>query len=182
MRADDGKPLESLIAEVHALLFAAAQPLDAERLAALTEAEPADVRRAVGRIRDHYQGQASLGGIGLQELAGGWQLTTLPGVGEAVAGLARGRPGPLSPAALETLAVIAYRQPATRADVEAVRGVKADGVIATLLERDMIRTAGRKTAPGRPVIYRTTEGFLRYFGLRSLADLPQPEPADPETG
>jgi segregation and condensation protein B len=83
---------------------------------------------------------------------------------------------------LETLAVVAYEQPVTRAGIEAVRGVKVDGVLGTLLDRDLIREAGRKNAPGRPVLYATTPEFLRVFGLSSLDDLPKGEtPSNPES-
>jgi segregation and condensation protein B len=102
-------------------------------------------------------------------------LTTAPEYAEKVSAVGRSRPQPLSPAALETLAVVAYRQPVTRAEIEAVRGVKVEGVVATLLERGLIREAGRKRAPGRPALYATTEEFLRFFGLNSLSDLPEPD-------
>jgi segregation and condensation protein B len=161
---------------VHALLLASPAPLSLQRLAALTGAAREDVSAAVALLRNFYAGGP--GGVELQELAGGWQLSTDPAYADVVSGLVRSRQLPLSPAALETLAIVAYRQPVTRADIEAVRGVSADGVVITLAERGLIREVGRKPAPGRPVLYGTTEDFLRFVGLRSLADLPEPGTSD----
>jgi len=165
-----------LTARVHALLFASSGPLSVERLCALTGAEAPEVRRALACLHDHYSGEGAPGGVVLQEVAGGFQLTTAPAQVATVLGLGRNRPQPLSPAALETLAVIAYKQPITRAAIEAIRGVGVDGVLATLLDRGLIREAGRKQAPGRPLLYATSAEFLRILGLRSLSELPQPEP------
>jgi segregation and condensation protein B len=125
----------------------------------------------------------------LQEIAGGWQLGTAPAyarwVGEQVTEL---KPARMSQPALETLAVIAYRQPISRAEIEAVRGVAVSGVLETLVERGVVRVAGRADIPGRPLIYETTEMFLQHFGLKDLRELPNaeelrraklPEPVDP---
>lgn len=170
----DPSPAQELVGLVHALLFVSAGPVSVERLCSLTGASRDAVNGAVGILAGHYAAPTP-GGVRLQEVAGGWMLTTAPEYADKVAALARSRPQPLSPAALETLAVIAYRQPVTRAEVEAVRGVKVEGVVATLLERGLVREAGRKPAPGRPVLYATTDEFLRFFGLRTLNDLPEPE-------
>jgi segregation and condensation protein B len=169
-------------AAVHALLFASAEPLSLDRLAALAHATREAVRSALRRIAGFYGAvgggggfaAGAPGGVQLREVAGGWQLTTCPEQAEVVASLGRSRPQPVSPAALETLAIVAYRQPVTRAEVEQIRGVGVDGVMSTLIDRDLVREVGRKQAPGRPTLYGTTEEFLRYFGLRSLRDLPQP--------
>lgn len=166
----------TLAGAVQALLFASSSPISLDRLCSVTGASPAEVRRALAEVAAHLGAPGAPGGVSLQSLAGGWQLTTTPEYGEEVATLVRARTQPLSPAALETLAVVAYEQPVTRAGVEAVRGVKVDGVLATLLDRDLIREAGRKNAPGRPVLYATTPEFLRLFGLSSLSDLPRNEP------
>ncbi len=172
----------TLAGAVQALLFASSSPLSLDRLCSLTGAGPAEVRRALAEVAAHLEGAGAPGGVTLQQLAGGWQLTTAPPYGEDVAALVRARAQPLSPAALETLAVVAYEQPVTRAGIEAVRGVKVDGVLGTLLDRDLIREAGRKNAPGRPVLYATTPEFLRVFGLSSLDDLPKGEtPSNPES-
>jgi len=112
-------------------------------------------------------------GIQLAEVAGGFQLCTAPECGEFLKRLYKTRRVVrLSGPALETLAIIAYKQPATRAEIEFVRGVNVDGVIKTLEERGLITERGKKEVPGRPIMYATTEDFLHYFGLKSLADLP----------
>lgn len=171
--ADREYPGHDLAAAVHALLMASPAPLSQSRLMALTGADREAVAAALATIRSFYAGGP--GGAGLQEIAGGWQLTTDPAFGELVAALGRGRQQPLSPAALEALAVIAYRQPVTRAEIEQVRGVGSDGVVITLMERGLVREVGRKTAPGRPLLYGTTDEFLRFIGIRTLADLPELE-------
>lgn len=109
----------------------------------------------------------------LRETAGGWQLASRPEFYPWLRQLfPENRPARLSPPALETLAIIAYRQPVTRADIEAVRGVSVDGVMQTLLDRGLIRIAGRAEIPGRPLLYETTQFFLDHFGIRSLEELP----------
>ncbi len=170
-------PGRNIAGAVQALLFASSAPLSLDRLCALTGATPLEVRRALTEIASHLDGPSAPRGVTLQPLAGGWQITTAPAYGEEVAALVRARTQPLSPAALETLAVVAYEQPVTRAEIEAVRGVKVEGVLATLFDRDLVREAGRKNAPGRPVLYATTSEFLRMFGLSSLSDLPEIPPA-----
>src|SRR6202011_3270798 len=106
----------------------------------------------------------------------GWQLVTDPNYGQWVRQLFPGpKPARLSAPALETLAIIAYRQPITRADVEAVRGVTIDGVLQTLMERGLVKISGRAEVPGRPLLYETTQFFLEHFGLRDLDELPNAE-------
>jgi len=118
-------------------------------------------------------------GLQLVQIAGGWQLSTRPDYAEAVGRmLARGSTR-LSRAALETLAIIAYRQPITQPEIEAVRGVSAAGVVKTLLDRRLIAEAGRKQAAGRPILYVTTHDFLHYFALSGLDDLPPLEAPAP---
>ena len=128
-------------------------------------------------------------GLILREVAGGFRIGTAPDLSGWIAKL-KGvvRPPRLSPPALETMAVIAYRQPISRAEIEAVRGVDCSGTIATLEERGIIRISGRSEAPGRPILYSTTPLFLEHFGLRDLEELPNseelrrvklPAPADP---
>ena len=112
----------------------------------------------------------------LVEKAEGWQLATDPGFAKWVRQLFPApKPARLSAPALETLAIIAYRQPITRADVEAVRGVNIDGVLQTLMERGLVKIAGRAEIPGRPLLYETTQFFLDHFGLRNLDELPNAE-------
>lgn len=121
-------------------------------------------------------------GLQIQALAGGYQLCTRPEFSEYVQRFLRlDQREPLSQAAVETLAIVAYRQPVTRAEIEAVRGVRCEHVLERLLDRHLIRDLGRKQALGRPILYGTTEGFLRHFGLRDLGALPPLRGNDPRS-
>jgi segregation and condensation protein B len=153
---------------LEALLFVAAEPLSIKRLAKLTEAEEADVTLALQRI----EGDFSERGIVLRQVAGGYRLASAPAARAVVEAYLLPPKSNLSPAALETLAIVAYNEPVTKTQVEEIRGVSADSVIATLLDRRFIAESGRKEAPGRPMLYRTTPEFLEAFGLNSLDDLP----------
>ena len=168
-----GVRVESVL---EALLLVASEPLSCRRAAAVLGLGERRVRAAFERLKAEYRRRA--GGLEVIEVGGGYRLVTRPEFDEYVVKLDPARAEqPLSPAALETLAIVAYRQPATRLDVEAVRGVRCEAVLATLLERGLIEEAGRKEGPGRPVLYRTTRRFLEWFGLTDLADLPPlPEP------
>jgi segregation and condensation protein B len=157
-----------LPAALEALLFVADRPLSTAELAELAEVPAAAVRTALDELRATLADR----GIRLQELDDAWQLTTAPEVADRVRRYAERTEGRLSPAAVEALAVIAYRQPATRGDVERVRGVDSDSVIRSLLHRRLIVEAGRRDTPGRPILYRTTFTFLERFGIESLEDLP----------
>lgn len=156
---------------VESLLFAAGAPLPLRRLVQVLDGpSPAEVKAALARLMETYGGSER--GIRLQQVAGGYQLRTAPENAEWVRSLLRERPPRLGRAALETLAVIAYRQPTTRAEIEKVRGVDADSALNTLLAKRLIRVAGRKEAPGRPLMYATTPEFLEVFGLNDLGELP----------
>ncbi len=156
---------------LEALVLSAPEPLPAGRLAsALPGATPALVQELVGELNAEYESQER--GFEIHHVAGGYQLRTRPDLAEYVRALQPKRAVRLSRASLETLAVIAYRQPVTRAELEHVRGVDAGAVIRTLLERDLVRIAGHREIPGRPMLYATTRRFLEVFGLASLEDLP----------
>jgi segregation and condensation protein B len=174
---------------IEALLFSAHKPLSTKEVADLlrnagaeddfapnefANVKPAEVDAAIEQLKVEYiQNQH---GFQLVEKAGGWQLTSDPKYAQWVRGLFPApKPARLSSPALETLAIIAYRQPITRADVEAVRGVTIDGVLQTLMERGLVKIAGRSEIPGRPLLYETTEFFLDHFGLRTLNELPNVE-------
>lgn len=159
-------PLE---ARLEAVLFSAAEPVPLPRLAAACGAREAQVRQAIGQLRLHLDAHGH--GIALCELAGGFQLLTREEHVEAVTALAAPRAHPLSRAAMEVLAIIAFRQPITRAAVDELRGVHSDGALATLVERGLVTEQGRADGPGRPILYGTTRRFLEQFGLRSLDDL-----------
>ncbi|PYL07709.1 MAG: SMC-Scp complex subunit ScpB [Verrucomicrobia bacterium] len=179
----------SLARVIEALLFSAQKPLSAEqivdvlgRAGAEDELVPnefarvrkAEVAAALEELKTEYIEQQRA--FQLVEKAEGWQLVSDPVYAKWVRQLfPPPKPTRLSAPALETLAIVAYRQPITRADVEAVRGVTIDGVLQTLLERGLVKIAGRAEIPGRPLLYETTEFFLDHFGLRTLDELPNVE-------
>lgn len=165
--------LAPVLAAIEALLFVASEPLSAEQLARVLGVPEGVVRSALERLMVTYQ--ADDRGLELIEVAGGWQLVTKARFARAVEQLLQPRRPGLSRAALEILAIIAYRQPITRAEIETIRGVQSEAGLRTLLDRGLIREMGRKDAPGRPILYGTTPLFLRHFGLRDLSDLPPPE-------
>ena len=161
---------------VEALLFLSADPVDAEALAAATGAELHEVVAALERLREHYEFERR--GLVLRELAGGWALSTHPDAEPAARRLlARPRTPPLTPAQAETLAIVAYLQPVSRPEIARIRGVNAESAAATLLERGLVEEAGRSQFGA--VLYRTSELFLRLFGLSSLDELPELAAFDP---
>lgn len=159
-----------LKAILESLVFVSEFPVRAERLAEATDAERAVVLGLLRELVAEYQ-QAGRGLL-LVEVADGFQFRTPPEHMEWVRRLSHSRPFRFSRAALETLAIIAYRQPITRVEVEYLRGVDSGGVIKTLLDKHLVRILGKKDIPGRPLIYGTTREFLELFGLRDLAALP----------
>ena len=165
-------PLAQLL---EAALFSASRPLTADELATLdADATPADVRVALEQLREHYDFNQH--GIELVELAGGYQVLTRPVYAAAIERAQFSVRAPkLTAATLETLAVIAYRQPVGRIEIEEIRGVSAGGVLRSLQERGLIEVVGRSEALGRPLLYGTTPLFLELLGLRDLADLPKAE-------
>lgn len=166
-----------LVGALEALLFAAPGPVAAEDLAAALGVEIELVRLGLEALTGEYRRPGR--GIQLTVVAGGYRLFTRPQYHAYIKELLSPEVPRLTRAALETLAVVAYRQPVTRAEVEAVRGVKSDATLRTLLERGLIEEKGRKEALGRPILFGTTPGFLEYFGLADLDSLPAlEEPAD----
>jgi segregation and condensation protein B len=160
------------LAQVEAVLFAAEEPLAARRIATLAElADAAEARRLVERLRDLLYAEGSA--FRVEEIAGGYQLLTRPEFHPWLVRLRQTAGEPkLSGALLETLAIVAYRQPIMRADLEAIRGVQSGDILRSLMERGLVRIAGRHDSLGRPVLYGTTKKFLATFGLRDLRDLP----------
>jgi segregation and condensation protein B len=154
--------------ELEALLFVASEPLSIKELARITGAEQSEVTVALQKIDQEFSHR----GIVLREIAGGYRFASAPAAREAVEAYLLPPKNNLSPAALETLAIAAYMQPVTKGEIEGIRGVSADSVIATLLDRRFLTESGRKDVPGRPIIYKTTPEFLEAFGLRSLDELP----------
>jgi len=169
--ADD---LNDLKAIIEALIFASPDPLTPKLLVTLLDSEPKeDVERALAELKKDYERP---GGLQMVEVAGGYQIVTRPELHEWVRRLFREHStARLSLQALETLAVIAYRQPVTAPQIAEIRGVNTSGVLGTLLERRLIKVVGRKHVVGRPFLYATTREFLNRFGLSDLSDLPKVE-------
>ena len=155
---------------IECLLFVAGEPLSAKELARTTETETDAVVEALRGLGSRYDSESS--GLQIIEIAGGYQMATRPEYAPTIGRLLAPHANRLSRPALETATIIAYRQPCTQADIEAVRGVSSDAVLKTLTERGLIHEAGRKPSPGRPILYATTGDFLHYFGLTALSDLP----------
>lgn len=156
---------------IECLLFVSGEPLSLKELAKTTEADAADVEEAIRLVQTHYADS----GLQVVEIAGGYQMGTRARYAPSVGKLLAPNANRLSRPSLETVTIIAYQQPCTQAEIEAIRGVSVDGVLKTLMERELIVEAGRKQTPGRPILYGTTEAFLHYFGLSSLDDLPRLE-------
>ena len=168
------EPSEQLMATIEALIFASPEPMSLKMLCKLLDSEPKeDVQAALDGVRAAYNRP---GGLQLVEVAGGFQIVTRPELHEWVRRLFHERTTQkLSVAALETLAVIAYRQPVTAPEIADIRGVNTSGVLATLIDRKLVKIVGRKQVVGRPFMYGTTREFLERFGLNDLSDLPKVE-------
>ncbi|RUM87929.1 MAG: SMC-Scp complex subunit ScpB [Thermodesulfatator sp.] len=158
-----------LKAVLEALLFVAGRAVRVKELReVLPEASEREILEALEELAQDYAGR----GLRIREVAGGFRLETVPEVAERVRAFLKPRPRRLSRAALETLAIVAYHQPVTRAEIERLRGVDSSGPLKLLLEERLVRIVGRKAVPGRPLLYGTTSKFLEVFGLKSLEDLP----------
>jgi len=161
----------SLPAILESIVFAADSPVSIDRLCELLpEFERDEVKATLADLGRTHEGRG--GGFWLTEVAGGWQFRTHPDLQQYVMRLARAKTSKFSPSALETLAIVAYRQPVTRTEVEHLRGVDCGGVLKTLLEKRLVRILGKKDIPGRPLIYGTSKEFLEVFGLKDLKGLP----------
>ncbi len=161
-----------LDAILEALLFVAHEPLSLDRFVALMgDVKKAEIEQALGRMRHAMEQEGR--GLQIIEVAGGYRLATKPEYASWIRRLEKTKAAPkLSRSALESLAIIAYKQPIVRAEIEEIRGVETSGVLRTLLERKLVRIVGRKDVPGRPIMYGTTKFFLEHFGLRDLSELP----------
>jgi len=150
------------------LLFVSAEPIATDKLVALTGATKKQVNDVLTDFQKHYE----RGGFILRQIGGGWQFATPPDLNCYIEQLYRPKVAQLSRAALETLSIIAYKQSVTRQDIENIRQVNSDGVVLTLLNKNLICEVGRRETLGRPILYGTTELFLSFFGINSLDDLP----------
>ena len=161
--------MTELVRAIEAVLFVAEKPVSVNELARATGARPRDIEAALASLQE----LRAASGLQLQRDGDAWRLVTAPECAPAVSAYLGADRLRISQAALETLAVIAYRQPATRADVEAIRGVNCDQTVETLLARRLIEDVGRAERPGRPILYGTTWEFLECFGLSSIDELPR---------
>jgi segregation and condensation protein B len=163
--------MEQKVAIIEALLFASETPLAAERITEiLPDIEKTEILSLLKGLTQEYEVRG--GGICLGEVAGGFQFRTRTDLAPWIRKLKAGRPAMLSPAALETLAVVAYRQPLVKAEIDRIRGVDTSGALKGLLEKKLVRIVGRKDVPGKPIIYGTTRKFLEVFNLKDLSELP----------
>ena len=166
--------MEDLKNIIESLLFVADGPLALDKIKDVLELDDRKlIREALQELQDDYESRT--GAFVLREIAGGYQFRSRPEYVPWIKKLIQPKPARLSKAALETLAIIAYKQPVIRSDVEHLRGVDCGGVLRMLLERNLIRVLGRKEIPGRPIIYATTKQFLEVFDLKNLKDLPTPK-------
>jgi segregation and condensation protein B len=172
----DAYPLEGA---VEALLFVSDEPVSAATLAKILDRTPTEVDTALSSLATRFEEEER--GIQLREVAGGWRLYSHPAFHDLIERyVISWDTRSLSQAALEALAVIAYHQPTTRAGVNGIRGVNSDAVISTLVEKGLVREAGRDSGPGNAILYATTRTFLEKFGLKSLRDLPPLEDFAPD--
>jgi len=156
---------------LEALLLCSAEPLTLATLSEITGYQTGDILETLDRLQQVYQEQGR--GFEICEIAGGWMYATLSKHAPYIEKLMKPRLSQLTQASLEVLSIIAYRQPVTRGEMEEIRGVNCDSSVNTLLDRGLIREAGRKDVVGRPILYETTTDFLKYFGLSSLRSLPE---------
>jgi segregation and condensation protein B len=163
--------MEKIKAVIEALIFASDTPLSPEKIrVVLPEAEKTEIIEIIDQLVAEYNERQ--GGITLQEVAGGFQFRTNPEISQWVKKLKTTKPHSLSPQALETLAIVAYKQPIVKSEIEDIRGVDVGGPLKGLMERKLIRIVGRKDVPGKPIIYGTTKKFLEVFNLKNIMDLP----------
>jgi segregation and condensation protein B len=160
-------------AAIECLLFVSREPVSIKNLSQILKIGVEDILALVRELQQEYRDQER--GIQIQKIAHGFQMSTRPEFALYIEQFYKPQTSyGLSRAALETLAIIAYKQPITRAEVEAIRGVKIDSSLGTLVEKNLVREVGRKDGPGRPMLFGTTPAFLKYFGLNSVEELPAP--------
>jgi segregation and condensation protein B len=169
--------MENIKSIIEALLFVSDSSLTVDKIKTVLGLDNTrEIKHALSQLMDEYKTRG--GGFYLREVAGGYQIRTRPEYTKWIKLLISPRPARISKAALETLAIIAYKQPLIRSDIEHIRGVDCGGVLRMLLERKLIRVLGRREIPGRPLIYATTRQFLEIFDLKDLKELPTPEEID----
>jgi segregation and condensation protein B len=163
--------MEKNKAIIEALVFASEIPVATEKIVEiLPDVSKDEIDRLLHELIHEYE--ARDGGFYVQQVAGGFQFRTRESMGAWIQKMRRGRPAMLSPAAMETLAIVAYRQPVMKAEIDKIRGVDASGSLKGLFEKKLVRIMGRKDIPGKPIIYGTTKKFLEVFNLKDLSELP----------
>ena len=163
--------MENIKAVIEALVLASETPLVLEKIClVIPEVEKTEIKEALEKLVTEYDERQA--GICLQEVAGGFQFRTRPELSNWVKKLKSTKPASLSPAAMETLAIVAYRQPIVKSEIESIRGVDVGAPLKGLLEKKLVRIVGRKDVPGRPIIYGTTKRILEVFNLKDLSELP----------
>jgi segregation and condensation protein B len=163
--------MEKIKAVIEALIFASDTPLSPEKInVVLPETEKTEIREIIDQLLAEYNERQ--GGIILQEVAGGFQFRTNQEISQWIKKLKITKPHSLSPQAMETLAIVAYKQPIVKSEIEDIRGVDVGGPLKGLMEKKLIRIVGRKDVPGKPIIYGTTRKFLEVFNLKDIMDLP----------
>jgi segregation and condensation protein B len=167
--------VDSVKQQVEALLFASEDPLSLRKLGSLLEeVDSSDIKKSIEELKSEYE--SSDRAWRMEEVAGGFQLLTRPQYTDTISRLQKAKSDrKLSNAAMETLAIVAYKQPIRRADLESIRGVQSGELLRALMEKDLVKIVGRDSVPGAPVLYGTTKNFLEVCGLKSLKDLPKPE-------
>jgi segregation and condensation protein B len=171
----EAPPRDEMHRALEAVLFVAAEPVSSTVLAQLLDSDRAAVEGALARMSEEYERTGS--GIVLRNVAGGWRLFSNPSASPVVERfILSSRHARLTKAALETMAIVAYKQPVTRHQVAAIRGVNSDGVLGALVDRGLLEEVGRDEGPGRPLLYGTTPEFLERLGLASIGDLPSLAP------
>lgn len=156
---------------IEALLFVAGEPVSVSSLVKITEMPESEIKKLMEELISDYR--AAHSGIQIVEIADGYQMVTNPDFSMWIKKFKNiNQSSKLSPPTLETLAIIAYKQPVTKLEIDQLRGVNSDGAVKSLLDRRLIKIVGRKETPGRPFLYGTTKEFLQYFGLKNLSDLP----------
>jgi segregation and condensation protein B len=171
----EAPPAKDTHRSLEAVLFVAAEPVSSTVLAQLVDSDRAAVEAALSRMSDEYERAGS--GIVLRNVAGGWRLFSHPSASPVVEKfILSSRHGRLTKAALETMAIVAYKQPVTRHQVAAIRGVNSDGVLSALVDRGLLEEVGRDEGPGRPLLFGTTPEFLERLGIASIGELPSLAP------
>ncbi|MDI6602367.1 MAG: SMC-Scp complex subunit ScpB [Thermoanaerobacteraceae bacterium] len=163
---------ENIIPLIEGILFLSGQPINEKELSNMLNLTVVEVKTALDKLIDIYSEDAH--GIQIRKLSNGYCMCTKPELGKTLKQFFTNE-NKLSDAALETLAIIAYNQPVTKIKIDEIRGINSEKTIQTLLEREFIREAGRLESPGKPILYETTDNFLKYFGMNSLKDLPNIE-------